>query len=144
MPSMPSTRAALMMTTLIVAASCRSADGVKSEPVVSTTPSAAATATAAATSQATSPLPGTAASAVPVAAIALPNMRRCLGECVQNNQMRAVSADQIERDCRATCRSRCLEHCKAHGGDEPNSMGDKCRADCQAQADDAPLGKPSR
>ncbi len=30
-------------------------------------------------------------------------MKKCTQACVEKNQMRAVAADQLERDCRAEC-----------------------------------------
>jgi hypothetical protein len=42
-------------------------------------------------------------SSTPPPPAAQPNNKACVDECVLNNQMRAVSAQQIESDCEQEC-----------------------------------------
>jgi hypothetical protein len=67
---------------------------------------------------------------VPQRAQSVPDTRRCVSDCVDSNQMRAVSAEQIERDCRDECSSQCVAHCNS--GSEAQKTA--CKADCEREA----------
>ena len=71
--------------------------------------------------------------AQPEGALALPNMRRCIGKCVRDNQMRGVGKNQIDADCRNKCRENCLKYCERPHGDRPGEFREACRRDCAAQ-----------
>jgi len=70
--------------------------------------------------------------ATPTGAVSLPDARRCVTQCVERNQMRAVAADQITSDCERECQSDCQQRCKPRDG-QPASFEARCRADCALQ-----------
>ncbi|MBI4700427.1 MAG: hypothetical protein HY744_04540 [Deltaproteobacteria bacterium] len=88
-----------------VAPELGSGAGPRSEPTVSVAPEPAPPRGSGGPVARSTPTPSAAppASAAASAAAAAGREEGCLARCRRDNMMRAVSAEQIERDCRASC-----------------------------------------
>ena len=92
-------------------------------------------ATAVATAATPDVLPTAQASADPLGALSLPDMRSCLSKCTGDNRARGVGADQVETDCRSQCEQSCLSQCDE--ASEPQKS--RCKQDCGRQNEAAKL-----
>ena len=82
------------------------------------------------------------AETIPLGAAALPQMRDCVGRCVQRNQMRAVGPEQIDADCRKSCRDHCHRSCQAAAESQGENFEKRCRDDCDRQIEKTKTAQP--
>ena len=54
----------------------------------------------------------------------------CVNQCLTRSQMKAMSLDAIEKECRASCGKECMDACKARSGMRAVSA-DQIDADCK-------------
>ena len=65
----------------------------------------------------------------PQGAMTLPNVKDCFRACVDRNQVRSVSPQQIDEDCKGECKEACLGHCDSGSLSERSA----CKSSCERQ-----------
>jgi len=130
------TLAVLLGTSLLLGACAQQENDAAAPPVgVPAEATASAAATTKGGGETPQLLPTAQASADPLGAMSLPDMRTCLRKCTDDSRMRGVGAEQIEADCREQCGKSCTSQCEQ--ASEPQKT--RCKQDCERQSETTKL-----